>query len=273
MHWAICWYLRLKSEFDFYKMVDSLLRSIFFFTTYFSDYVLVPHKARASVIKALEARGFAFSPSAHAHVDLTASHGRTTSSSSLSQSMESPKTPPPSSLSELQARTFTLLSRRKIFPEVHQDSKLLYLAGRSNHADLHELQVGITRCIVHPPQMFSLTMTGFEDPSILIDSGALPMFGPNYHSILLGAKDDYVIPITLDLNALPFEATGIVCGLSGRLVGGCAVAGGPIAPVEMRYLSTARGAAVIVDERDLERAIELLTHGEGALGIENLHIG
>ena len=245
--------------------------SIFFFTTYFSDYILVPLKSRGSVIRALEERGFAFSAASHAYVNVSASHGRNKSSSSLSQGLESPSTPPPSTIPELEARTFSLLSRRKIYPQVHHDLRLLHLAGRSDESDLSELQVGVTRCLIHPPRVFSLTMTESEDPSLLIGSESLPLFGPNYPSILLGAKDDYLVPITLDLDPLPLEATGIVCGVSGRLVGGGTYAREMMDPVEMRYLSTARGATVIVDEADLERAIELLSTGEG--GLEAMRVG
>ena len=184
--------------------------------------------------------------------------------------MDSPSTPPPSSVPELQARTFSLLSRRKIYPQVHRNLRLLHLAGRSSVADLSELQIGVTRCLVHPPQVFSLTMTESEDPSLLIGSDALSLFGQNYQSILLGAKDDYLIPITLDLDPLPLEATGIVCGVSGRLVGGGTYAREIMDPVEMRYLSSARGAAVIVDEADIDRAIELLSTGEDGLEVKEL---
>ena len=96
------------------------------------------------------------------------------------------------------------------------------------------------------------------------------MFGSDQNSILLGARDDYLIPITLNLEPLPLEATGIVCGVSGRLVSTGTSNGGTMDAVEMRYLSTARGAAVIVDEEDLDRAVELLSQGEGGLDVTEL---
>ena len=252
-----------------------LVSSIFFFTTYFSDYVLVPSKARAAVVRALEERGFAFSASSHAYVNIAASHGRNHSSSSLSNSFpspESPITPPPSSVSELQNRTITLLRQRKILPRVHPRLKLLHLAARNDETDLGELQTGITSCLVHPPDFFSLTLTDLESPSLLICKDSLSHFGSGYNSILLGSKDEYLIPITLDLEPLPLEATGIVCGVSSKLVGdvGSPRANRIMGAVEMRYLSTARGAVVIVTEVDLERAVELLSDGEGGLEMTGL---
>ena len=76
-------------------------------------------------------------------------------------------------------------------------------------------------------------------------------------NVLLGNKDAVLIPITLDLQPLPFEATGIVCGVAGKLAGGSET--GPLLwPIEMSYLSTARAGTVMVDEKDIERAMAAL---------------
>ena len=92
--------------------------------------------------------------------------------------------------------------------------------------------------------------------------------------MLLGSKDDFLVPITLDLGELPFEATGIVCGVAGKLCGGD-LGGGATegrekgfwneesdregeSKIEMSYLSTARAGTVVVNEVDLERAMRVL---------------
>ena len=97
--------------------------------------------------------------------------------------------------------------------------------------------------------------------------------------MLLGSKDDFLVPITLDLGELPFEATGIVCGVAGKLCGGD-LGGGATegrekgfwneegegagegemesTKIEMSYLSTARAGTVVVNEVDLERAMRVL---------------
>ena len=120
--------------------------------------------------------------------------------------------------------------------------------------------------------------------------------GGNGDGMLLGSKDDFLVPITLDLAGLPFEATGIVCGVAAKLSGAADDRGGPElgngvggrendagspdpelgsagggmgvgdeggkgktkGPIEMSYLSTARAGTVMVDEGDLERAMEVL---------------
>ena len=122
---------------------------------------------------------------------------------------------------------------------------------------------------MHPPRFLSLTLTESEPPSLLLERHALAHFGRA--DVLLGSKDAFLIPVTLNLAPLPFEATGIVCGVAGMLVGGNggAAGGGPVVrPVEMSYLSTARAGTVMVDEMDLERAVELLNAGEFGLDVE-----
>ncbi|MCJ1322246.1 hypothetical protein MMC15_007593 [Xylographa vitiligo] len=253
--------------------------SIFFITTYFSDYILVPLKSRSAVIRALEARGFAFEKSAEAYVNVAAHHRNASSTSSFDAPLP-PTTPPPTTVSELQARTFALLHRHAIVPTVHRDIRLVQCAGRRDslghgglaaaaaHHDL-QLQIGLTRCLVRPPRFLSLTLTAAEPPSLLLERDALPRFGGP--DVLLGSKLDVLIPISLNLAPLPFEATGIVCGVAGKLVGGGGGAAGGdgqvLRPVEMSYLSTARAGTVMVDEVDLERAVGLLNAGEFGLDV------
>lgn len=77
--------------------------------------------------------------------------------------------------------------------------------------------------------------------------------------ILLGSKEDVLIPIVLDLRGLPVDSTGIVCGVAGRLVGN--TKGGltdNMEAVEMSYLSTARAGTVMVAEDDIDRAVAAL---------------
>ena len=92
-----------------------------------------------------------------------------------------------------------------------------------------------TALLVDKPRFLSLTLTA-TDPaaSLLLEKRLLPRFTDNPSSLdnngtdddennssesnlLLGSKEDILVPITLDLRDLPLEATGIVCGVAGRL--------------------------------------------------------
>ena len=100
-----------------------------------------------------------------------------------------------------------------------------------------------------------------------------------------------LVPITLDLRELPLEASGIVCGVAGRLAqgtkkqwlgqgspvegpgererssggGGGGGGGGDADPdgggTEISFLSTARAGTVIVKESELDRALRALEEG------------
>ncbi|TKA70530.1 hypothetical protein B0A49_04796, partial [Cryomyces minteri] len=102
--------------------------SIFFITTYFCDYILVPLKSRSTVIRALEERAFTFEKHVNGNggnmVNTAAAHRRATSSTS-SIEVPPPATPPPAAISELQTRTFATLKRRNVVPHASPDIRLL----------------------------------------------------------------------------------------------------------------------------------------------------
>jgi len=220
----------------------------------------VPAKSRGQVIHALEDRGFAFEESAEAYVNPAAHHRQTSSTSSFSTG--SPSTPPPTTVNELQTRTFALLKRHHINPQVDSDIRLVQCAGlpgqpgKASKGELG-LQLGVTKCLVHHPKFLSLTLTEDEPASLLLEKRLISNFG---HDVLVGSMEDYLKPITLDLEPLPLEATGIVCGLASKLVG--RAGGHLIETIDMSYLSTARAGTVMVNEKDLEQAVEALGVGE-----------
>jgi hypothetical protein len=241
--------------------------SIFFITTYFSDYILVPAKSRGQVIGALEDRGFAFEKNAEAYINPAAHHRQTSSTSSLSTG--SPSTPPPTTVSELQTRTFALLKRHHISPQVNVDIRLVQCAGLPGQPgkvskDELGLQLGIIKCLVHHPKFLSLTLTEDEPASLLLEKRLVSDFGDG-RDVLVGSMEDYLKPIILDLEPLPLEATGIVCGVASKLVG--RAGGHLIETIDMSYLSTARAGTVMVNEKVSEQAMEALGVEEtGAVG-------
>lgn len=171
-------------------------------------------------------------------------------------------------MSELQARTFALLKRRNVIPTVETDIRLVQCAGRRDDprsflTDEMGLQLGLTKCLIHQPRFLSLTLTEGEPASLLLEKRLLSNFGS--HNVLLGSKVDYLIPITLDLESLPVEATGIVCGVAGKLVRSSVGHFPDDTHIEMSYLSTARAGTVMVEEKDLERAVEALRAGDDGL--------
>jgi hypothetical protein len=249
--------------------------SIFFITTYYTDFILVPSRDHQTVVRALLARGFEFSETDSAYVVPTAiSHSRGTSSSS-----EPPSTPPPSNVAELQARTFSHLKRRNVVPFVERNLHLVQCSGKEmgsfddyssrphpngpisngKSEGLHwlenidsKLYMGLITALTLQPRFLSITLSKDDAPSLLLDKVLLPLFGDS----IAGDTEGDLVPIFLDLSNLPLDSTGIVCGVAGRLVDEFRVHDSQGS--ELSYLSTARAGAVILSSDGSAQALEAL---------------
>ncbi|KJZ71758.1 hypothetical protein HIM_08843 [Hirsutella minnesotensis 3608] len=245
---------------------------IFFITTYYSDFILVPSKERRNVIKALSSHGFELSENQSDFVNSFV-YGR---KNSTGQSVSPPSTPPPSNASELQARTFDLLQKRHVSPFAADGLQLVQCSGREisqlNNSCCHrstgrqaltmdhrqswienvdtKLYTCIISALVSRPRFMSLTLAQDDPPSLLLDRKLLPLFGDS----IVGDIDTSFVPIFLDLVNLSSGVTGIVCGVAGRLVQDMHM----IETSELSYLSTARAGAVILTEEQSARALSIL---------------
>ena len=252
---------------------------IFFITTYYTDFILVPSKDRHTVGSALLARGFEFSENDSAYVAPTPTHSRIPSTSS-----DPPSTPPPASVAELQVRTFAQLKRRNVVPFVEPGLHLVQCSGREiSHDDEYrngapangtgnghrgtswldsldpKLYVGLVSALASQPRFLSLTLAQDDAPSLLIDKSLLWLFGNS----VAGDTDGDLVPIFLDLVNLPLESTGIVCGVAGKLVDEMRLRdagdeGGLEHGAELSYLSTVRAGAVILGSEGSARALVAL---------------
>ncbi|KAK1760695.1 methyltransferase domain-containing protein [Echria macrotheca] len=258
---------------------------IFFITTYYSDFILVPTKDRQSVVTALLARGFEFSEENGGASFRPAGTGTSSSgpgsaahSRGPSQSSEPPSTPPPSSVGELQTRTFDMLKKRSVAPFVEENLALVHCSGRdagsfSDRPSLArsqtggsgngrgrgkswvdtvdtKLYAGVVSALASQPRFLSLTLAQDDPPSLLLDRELLHVFG----DALVGPTEGNLVPIFLDLDKLPLEATGIVAGVAGRLVQEMRM----VESSELSYLSTARAGAVILSGEQSVKALEVL---------------
>jgi hypothetical protein len=251
---------------------------IFFITTYYTDFILIPSKDRQTVVQTLLARGFEFSENDSAYVAPTAiSHSRGVSASS-----DPPSTPPPSNVAELQLRTFSQLKKRNVVPFVEPGLHLVQCSGKElvredeyssrpvsngngangSHHQISwldnidsKLYAGLISALVLQPKFLSVTLAQEDAPSLLLDKSLLWLFGDS----IAGDTEGDLVPIFLDLVNLPLESTGIVCGVAGKLVDDIRIhepAG--LQSSELSYLSTARAGAVILSSEGSARALEAL---------------
>lgn len=245
---------------------------IFFITTYYTDFILVPSKDRPTVSSTLLQRGFIFEESDSSFVTPTSipSHSRISSTSSAP-----PPSPPPSNVAELQKRTFRQLKARHVVPFVEPGLIVVQCSGkdpmsssayppsrRSSSAlppsALDELNsrlyIGLVSTLLLPPRFLSLTLAADDAPSLLLDKQLLPAFGDS----IAGDTDGELVPVFLDLVDLPLESTGIVCGVAGKLVDEMRNSQGPTDTEELSYLSTARAGAVILSIEGAQQALRTL---------------
>ncbi|KAK4178745.1 hypothetical protein QBC36DRAFT_95802 [Triangularia setosa] len=271
---------------------------IFFITTYFSDFILVPAKERQAVEKTLLSRGFVLSEDSDSSFTSPYNHSRGPSQNSGWN--ELPTTPPPSSIPELQERTFENLKKRNVVPYIEPDLLLVQCSSRedkdtigghserpltfhqnghgSRHHNRHsshgpcwadtvdtKFYMGLVSALVSQPRFLSITLAQGDLPSLLLDRKLLGIFGD---SIVGPTTEGFLlVPIFLDLSSLPIEATGIVSGVAGTLVKelhpGIEVdhngrRNSRQEELELSYLSTARAGAVILGAEVSARAMGVL---------------
>lgn len=233
--------------------------SLFFITTYYSDFILVPRDAQQPVTEALLARGFQLAENGPGN-------------GSKGPYDNGPSTPPPETVAELQSRTFNLLRKRSVTPYVEDGLRLVQCSGRETAhiaaAMAHhsrrpangsprqtwldnvdtKLYTALVSALVSQPRFLSVTLARDDPPSLLLDRELLGIFGDS----LVGDTEGEMVPIFLDLSGLPFEASGIVCGVAGKLAAEMRECEG------LSYLSTARAGAVILPGDMVGRALGIL---------------
>ncbi|KAK7708621.1 hypothetical protein SLS64_006723 [Diaporthe eres] len=242
--------------------------SIFFITTYYSDFLIVPSRSRQNVVQALFEQGFECSEDSSSSFvsPVASSHTR-----GLSQESDNP----PSNAAELQMRTFKLLKKHNVVAHTEPDLRLIHCsgkdvsqlesysrpsrsyAGNGNHRKSSwvdkvdtKFYTSLIAALVSQPRFLSVTLAEEDEPSLLIDRCLLETFGDS----LIGPTDADLTPILLDLVDLPFEATGIVAGVAGKLVEGMRMEN-----AELSYLSTAKTGAVMLSSEYADRALEILS--------------
>ncbi|KAI0995693.1 hypothetical protein K3495_g12487 [Podosphaera aphanis] len=255
---------------------------IFFITTYYSDFVIVPSKDRPAVVSTLLERGFEFSDCDSAYA--APAYYESCQPSDRSDSLPNQT---PSNLRDLQNRTFSMLKERKVIPFIEPDLYLVHCSARErsprfcdNFSSIynersfsaetnnptcvwlsrthHTLYLALISVLSNRPRFLSLTLAFEDGPSLLIDKELTEHFGDSITS----NTDTILVPIFLNLKELPLESTGIICGVAGLLVQElCDLDedGGAGMLSQLGYLSTAKAGAVILGQESSSRALDSLS--------------
>ncbi|KAH6845571.1 ACT domain-containing protein [Chaetomium sp. MPI-CAGE-AT-0009] len=142
--------------------------SIFFITTYYSDFILVPTKDRQAVVETLLTRGFVFDDDGNSPTLATAtatrhhpSAGRHTRAPPTTQQTQ---TSDPATITALQQRTFALLQKRHITPRIEPGLTLVQCSGirgavTPSHQPTSSLSRSGARAPQQPPHLRTTTST------------------------------------------------------------------------------------------------------------------
>lgn len=205
--------------------------SLFFLATYYSDYVLVPSKAKKTVLDALKNRGFQYANTSNCYV-LDRQYNP-------KKNQEYPE--------KLVSKTFQMFNDAGVAAQVDTDTKLLLTGLRTSDNQMY--MMSIIKTVLSPPGYFSITLSNNE-VSLMLEQKSIELFPKDS---LQGSLEEFVIPVSFDLQSLPENSTGIVSGVASKIRANTT-------NVHMSYLSTAQSGLLLLFEEDATTVMRVLRH-------------
>lgn len=211
--------------------------SLLFLSSHFSDIVLIPHGLESKVVSILTQNNFQFNDLSGSYVvdQETVSYGD----------------------KKLEERVFKLFKSYNINPFVDRRVSLLLTGSRSNEVDNSILKVAKSISADIIPDYFAVTKTSSNEVSLMLPKDSEKRARLGFPSkVLVGSTLDEVNPVMIDLTKLPVNSTGIVAGLSSKIIGG-------VGRIELNYLSMARSAILMVPTEDVDDVTKTLLDAWG----------
>lgn len=205
---------------------------IFFLSTYFSDYMLVPDNVHQKVQTLLESNNYVFSSLENSYIAL---HRYSSSASSSTLSLNA------NGLSESEARSRSAsppsladrnpLTKYNLHPSFARTE--LLITGPRPQADLDFIDLAVVRILARMPKYFSVT--SFSDEiALILEKSDVQLFPEDS---LLGGLNELYVPVSLDLRKVPVDVVGVVAEVSAKLEEN---------NIPMSFLSTAMTSTVLV---------------------------
>ena len=146
-----------------------------------------------------------------------------------------------------------------IIPCINSNVKLLLTGSRSGKVIDSIMKTSKIVSDRKLPEYFCITRTSFNEVSLILPRSSRKRSLMGFHSKnIIGSVQDIIIPITIDLQKLPLDSTGIVAGLSSKLLEGVKANTNLYDTFEMSYLSMARSAIMMIPEENLEQVAHIL---------------
>lgn len=226
---------------------------LFFLSTHFGDIVLIPETSREKVIKILSQKNFEFSNLSNSYINVKLDE--LTPIGVGSSGSNSPNL-------DIEQKAFVLFNDANVTPIINKSTKLLLTGSRLGEVSKTLLKTATNLASIDIqsesfPEYFAVTRTSLNEVSLLLPKSSKKRAKLGFPSkCIIGSTQDAIIPITIDLNALPLDSTGIVAGLASRLLRGSKTRSQ--FPLEMSYLSMARSGIVMVPQEDIELITSIL---------------
>ncbi|KAI5970337.1 hypothetical protein CANMA_000690 [Candida margitis] len=213
--------------------------SLLYISSHFNDIVLIPSELKERVERILISKHFVFSESSNSFIS--------------TYDMDKQEQP---ALSELHKKTFELLAREDIHPQIHEKNKVLLTGARPGeikYCILKTIKL-ISLASTLQPSYFAITRTFSNELSLILPKSHKLRSKYGYKSTsTIGSSQDVLVPIAMDLSKLPLNCTGVVAGLANKLI----ITGGNV--LEIGYLSMAKSGIILIPNEDLDLARNTLS--------------
>ncbi|WEJ95082.1 hypothetical protein PSN45_002591 [Yamadazyma tenuis] len=221
--------------------------SLFFLSSHFSDIVLIPHHLEDKVVSILTQSNFEFN-------DLSGSY--------IINNNFNPIVAPSHDESSkgLEDRVFKLFKDSNIKPCIDKNVSLLLTGSRSNDVAATILKAAANLAANNIPDYFAITRTSQNEVSLILPRSSKKRSKMGFQSrFLIGSTQDIINPVTIDLQKLPLDSTGIVAGVASKIFTGINSLPGSDYPFELNFLSMARSAILMIPKENVELVNEILS--------------
>ncbi|PRT53463.1 hypothetical protein B9G98_01083 [Wickerhamiella sorbophila] len=205
---------------------------IFFMSTYFSDYLLVPTDVKEKVRDLLEKNNFVFSSLENSYIALQNRSDSSSTSSLILNDDEDARLEGPTADNKP-------LETYHLKPAFDQTE--LLITGPRSQSDLDLIEFAVLRILARRPCYFSIT-TYADEIALVLEKEDASLFPPDS---LMGSQDELYIPVTLDLRQVPVDVVGVVAEVAAKLEG---------CKIPMSFLSTAMTSTVFITRENAEHA-------------------
>lgn len=225
--------------------------TLFFLSSHFSNIVLIPYDSEERVINILTKKNFEFSDVSNSFIANNTEANYDDIDDFESYQEKSDETP--------LYNISMFVENGTIIPCINSNVKLLLTGSRSGKVIDSIMKTSKIVSDRKLPEYFCITRTSFNEVSLILPRSSRKRSLMGFHSKnIIGSVQDIIIPITIDLQKLPLDSTGIVAGLSSKLLEGVKANTNLYDTFEMSYLSMARSAIMMIPEENLEQVAHIL---------------